>query len=192
MKFCTKCGTQCDDMANCCHKCGNRFADAAAPAAAVYVDPHDHTGEMDKSDIASNKVFAVVASLLPAMPFILFYVEQIKVLYGRSLDWLHVFLGNYGSPAYFVITTIMAIIAIALLGFISKDSKFAAFHTKQALKVVVLNLPIAFLSVVPFIGWPVASLLALFVAILSIIQFFSACAGKAKDVPCVGSAKFLG
>ena len=37
MKFCTKCGTQCDDAANCCHKCGNRFD--AAPAAAAAPAP---------------------------------------------------------------------------------------------------------------------------------------------------------
>lgn len=197
MKFCTKCGTQCEDTANCCHKCGNRFADAApaanaAPVAPVpYVDPHDHTGEMEKGDISSNKIFAVTASLLPAMPFLFFYLDQIKVLFSSHLDWLGAFLGNYGSPRNFVTVTITVIIALAVLLIISKDSKFAAFHIKQALKVSILNLPIAFLSVIPFIGWPVAFCAALFIAILAVIQFFNACGGKAKDLPLVGTAKFL-
>ena len=205
MKFCTKCGTQCDDAANCCHKCGNRFDAAPAPAVApapapqampagmrvAYVDPHDHTGEMDRNDVSSNKVFAVAASLLPAMPFILLYCEEVKLLYGRPLDWLQVFLGNYGNPLYFILSTILAIIALGVLSLVCKDSKFGTFHVKHALRVAVWNLPVAFISVIPFIGWPAATLLTLFSTILSIIQFFSACAGKAKDVPCLGCAKFL-
>ncbi len=65
MKFCTKCGTQCDDAANCCHQCGAPFAAAAAPVAPVpYVDPHDHTAEFDKQDISDNKVVAMLCYLM--------------------------------------------------------------------------------------------------------------------------------
>lgn len=73
MKFCTKCGTQCDDAANCCHSCGNRFAEAAAaaPAAVPYVDPTDHTAEFDKKDISDNKVVAMLCYLLSVFGLII-------------------------------------------------------------------------------------------------------------------------
>lgn len=64
MKFCTKCGAQCEDSANCCHICGTSFVqvNAAAPVAAV--DPHDHTAEFDPKDISENKVVAMLCYLL--------------------------------------------------------------------------------------------------------------------------------
>lgn len=77
MKFCTKCGTQCDDAANCCHSCGTRFAEAAAaapaaaPAAVPYVDPTDHTDEFDKKDISDNKVVAMLCYLLSVFGLII-------------------------------------------------------------------------------------------------------------------------
>ena len=72
MKFCTKCGTQCDDAANCCHSCGTRFANAAPAAAAVpYVDPSDHTAEFDKKDISDNKVVAMLCYLLSVFGLII-------------------------------------------------------------------------------------------------------------------------
>lgn len=61
MKFCTKCGTQCEDNANNCSNCGTSFS---APAAAPYVDPHDHTAEFDAKDISDNKVVAMLCYLM--------------------------------------------------------------------------------------------------------------------------------
>ena len=51
MKFCTKCGTQCEDNANVCQNCGTAFV--TAPVAAV--DPSDHTAEFDPKDISDYR-----------------------------------------------------------------------------------------------------------------------------------------
>ena len=62
MKFCSKCGTQCEDAANVCQACGTPFT---APAAPVYIaDPSDHTAEFDPKDISDNKVVAMLPYLL--------------------------------------------------------------------------------------------------------------------------------
>lgn len=60
MKFCSKCGTQCEDNANVCQNCGTAFV--AAPVAAV--DPSDHTAEFDPKDISDNKVIAMLPYLM--------------------------------------------------------------------------------------------------------------------------------
>lgn len=69
MKFCTKCGTQCDDSANNCASCGTPFASAAVAAPAV--DPNDHTAEFDPKDISDNKVVAMLPYLLPVFGLII-------------------------------------------------------------------------------------------------------------------------
>lgn len=68
MKFCTKCGTQCEDNANVCSNCGTAFA---APAAVAAIDPKDHTAEFDKKDISDNKVIAMLPYVLPVFGLII-------------------------------------------------------------------------------------------------------------------------
>ena len=58
MKFCSKCGTQCEDNAAVCSNCGEAFAGAAV------ADVTDHTAEFDAKDISDNKVIAMVIYLL--------------------------------------------------------------------------------------------------------------------------------
>lgn len=69
MKFCTKCGTQCEDNVNNCPSCGAAF-DAPIPATN-YADPTDHTGEFDPKDISDNKVVAMLPYLLGAIGLII-------------------------------------------------------------------------------------------------------------------------
>ncbi len=64
MKFCTKCGTQCEDIAKVCTNCGNPFNVAPAAAPVIVADPKDHTHEYDAKDISDNKVIAMLPYLL--------------------------------------------------------------------------------------------------------------------------------
>ena len=161
MKFCTKCGTQCDDMANCCHKCGAPFA-AAAPMGAQqaapmgapmvapmpYVDPHDHTAEFDPKDISENKVVAMLCYLL----------------------------GTIG-------------IIIACL--LSTDSKYVKFHVKACLKITVVEAILLFANIIPFLGWLFWGVCTIICAVVRIIAFFQICSGKAKDPAIIGNFGFL-
>lgn len=60
MKYCVKCGTQCDDQAVACPNCGNPFEVAAAKP----VDAKDHTADFDAKDISENKVVAMLPYLM--------------------------------------------------------------------------------------------------------------------------------
>ena len=55
MKFCTKCGTQCEDNAVACPNCGEKM---------VVSGVTDHTAEFNAKDISDNKVVAMLPYLL--------------------------------------------------------------------------------------------------------------------------------
>lgn len=83
-------------------------------------------------------------------------------------------------------------IIIALLA--SKESPYAAFHVRQALKLTICNVLIGICSavlfftlIVPFAG----AVCALIILVVRIICFFQVCAGKAKEAPIVSSFGFL-
>jgi len=65
MKYCSKCGAQCDDNATACPNCEAVFT---APAAA---DNNDHTAEFDPKDISDNKVVAMLPYLLGPLGLII-------------------------------------------------------------------------------------------------------------------------
>ena len=65
MKFCSKCGAQCEDNATVCPNCEAVFV---APAAA---DLTDHTAEFDPKDISDNKVIAMLPYLLGVVGLII-------------------------------------------------------------------------------------------------------------------------
>lgn len=69
MKFCSSCGTQCEDMANNCPKCGAPFG-APVYAAAPAADPYDHTAQFSAQDISENKCYAALCYLFGLMGII--------------------------------------------------------------------------------------------------------------------------
>lgn len=83
-------------------------------------------------------------------------------------------------------------IIIALLG--GRDSKFAAFHVRQALKIEVLSTLTAICTALLF--WTIIIGVAGFVCIVilfvvKIICFFQVCAGYAKEPPIVKGFTFF-
>lgn len=83
-------------------------------------------------------------------------------------------------------------IIIALLG--AHDSKYAAFHVRQALKFTVLEMLTGIIAIV--LCWtfvvPIAAALCILVLfVVRIICFFSICSGKAKEAPIIRSFGFL-
>lgn len=172
MKFCSKCGTQCEDFAAACPACGNAFSAAAAPApapapaqvpvqapvapapmpvaapVAPAYDPKDHTAEFDPKDISENKVVAMLPYLLGVSGLI-----------------------------------------IAIL--MANTSKYAAFHVRTALKFTVVETLLIFLMIVPFLGWFAYGVCTTISLVLRIIAFFQVCKGKAKDPAIIGSLGFL-
>ncbi len=80
-------------------------------------------------------------------------------------------------------------IIIALLA--ANQSPYAGFHVRQALKLTVLSILLAFLCIIPILGWIVAGIGYAIIFVLEIIAFFSICNGKAKELPIVRGFGFL-
>ena len=80
-------------------------------------------------------------------------------------------------------------IIIALLG--SRDSKYAGFHVRQALKIEITGILVLVLMIIPFIGWFVAPICELVLFVVKIICFFQVAGGKAREPPIISAFPFF-
>lgn len=83
-------------------------------------------------------------------------------------------------------------IIIALLA--AKESPYAGFHVRQALKLTIVNVLLSIISLV--LCWtlivPIAGgVCAVIILVVRIICFFQVCSGKAKEAAIVSSFGFL-
>ncbi len=117
MKFCTKCGAQCEDAANNCPSCGSAFAEGTAAAApsVVYVDSKDHTAEFDAKDISDNKVYAMICYLFGFMGIIAAAICAKESAYVKfHMTWSLRILIAMGLSAFLAIVPILGWIAAAV------------------------------------------------------------------------------
>ena len=90
---------------------------------------------------------------------------------------------------------VMAIIAyfgilVLIPLFAAKDSKFARFHTNQALILFITEIIAIIISKIPVIGF-LGTILSCLCSIFAIIGIVYAAQGKAKELPLIGKYKIL-
>lgn len=88
------------------------------------------------------------------------------------------------------------LVIVPLIG--ANKSKFARFHCNQglvlAISEIVVLVFIKILSRLPLIGWLIAivgDLVGLVCIIMALLGIVNAASGKAKELPIIGSFKFL-
>lgn len=101
MKFCSHCGTQCEDNAVVCPACNQPLN--AAPFA---LDPNDHTAEFNVKDISDNKVVAMLPYLLGIAGLI------IAILMSGSSDYIKFHVRT--ALKFTVVETLLGIVTIFL------------------------------------------------------------------------------
>ena len=89
---------------------------------------------------------------------------------------------------------LMGVLGLIIASLVGKDSKYVAFHIKQALKITVLGI-ILFLFGVVFV-WtfiiPMVVIVCLIILfVLRLIAFFQVCRGKAYEPSIVRDLNFL-
>lgn len=89
---------------------------------------------------------------------------------------------------------ILGIVGIVIALLAAPDSKYAAFHSRQALKLSITNTLLAFIMVL--LSWTIIVLIAgavcaVILWVVRIICFFQVCSGKAKEAPIIRSLGFL-
>jgi len=80
-------------------------------------------------------------------------------------------------------------IIIALLAV--DNSKYVAFHVKQALKLQVVAIISIVFNIIPLLGQIAYGVCAIIIFVLTIIGFFQVCGGKAKELPIIKGLGFL-
>ena len=80
-------------------------------------------------------------------------------------------------------------IIIALLAV--DNSKYVAFHVKQALKLQVVVIISIVFNIIPLLGQIAYGVCAIIIFVLTIIGFFQVCGGKAKELPIIKGLGFM-
>ena len=67
-----------------------------------------------------------------------------------------------------------------------KDSKFAQYHAKQGLVLLICEVVTYIVYVIPVIGWIVGFLASIFWLVLAIIGIVNVVKGETKELPVIG------
>lgn len=165
MKICPTCHSQLSDDAQFCTNCGTRMG--GAQAAPVNQMPQDRP----------YSPYAVPVAYDPYDHTAEFDAQDIS-----------------DNKVYCMLVYLMGIVGIVIALLACKDSKYAAFHVRQAIKFTVVSTlsaivmcVLAFTVIVPIVGavWLVV------LEVLQIICFFQICGGKAKEPAIIRNLTFL-
>lgn len=176
MAFCEKCGAQIPENGIFSAACGAPVAAQAQPTR-IPEQPAAQPQAPEQQPVYQQPVYPQQPVYDPADHTAEFDPEDISQ--NKVIAMAAYILGTVG-------------IIIALLA--APQSKYAAFHSRQALKLdivstllLIVSAVLAFTFIVPIAG-------AVCIAILFVVRiicFFQVCSGKAKDAAIIGKLPFL-
>lgn len=67
-----------------------------------------------------------------------------------------------------------------------QKSKFAKYHVKQGLVLLITNIILCIIAGIPFFGWIIAPLIYIIILVLMVLGIISALADKEKELPIIG------
>lgn len=98
------------------------------------------------------------------------------------------------NKVYALAAYLLGIPGIILALLAARDSKYASFHSRQALQleivkalVIIASALLCWTVIVPFAG----AVCCLVLMVIHLVCFVQVCGGKAKDAPLVSSLPFL-
>lgn len=184
MAFCTKCGAQVPDGTAFCTSCGAAIAPAAAPAPQA----------------APEQPAQAAAPAPIPQPQPQYQQQQFQQQYQQP-QYQAVDIKDHtaefdpkdisDNKVFAMCCYLLSVIGVIIALLASNESKFARFHVRQALKIQVCEVLSAFLCIIPILGWIAFGIIEVILFVVTIISFFNAAGGKAKDAPIVGSLGFL-
>ena len=98
------------------------------------------------------------------------------------------------NKVYAMLVYLMGTIGIIIALLAAQSSRFVAFHVRQALKIVAVNLLMLIASAVLFWTFIVpiaAGVMSVVFWVIKIICFFQICSGKAKEPAIIRSLGFM-
>ncbi len=170
--FCKKCGAEVPNGVGFCTKCGNPMGAVAAPNPAP------------QPQMAPNQQFQ-------GQQFQGQYYQPQPVIqpwdHTAEFDAADISDNKVVAMSCYILGFIGIIISLLA----AKDSKYAAFHARQGLKLSVCSALCGLMMFVPVLGWICGPIGALILFVVKIICFFGVCGGKAKEPAIIRSFGFL-
>lgn len=179
MANCPNCGAPIGEDAAFCTNCGTRVTPPEAPQAS-YVPPQDANIPPQGGNVPPQG---------PYTPPQYAYVPDPKD-HTAEFDPEDIAKNKVIAMAAYLLGTLGIIIALLA----APESKYATFHSRQALKFSIVDILLSIIMVV--LCWtlivPIAGAICILILlVIRIICFFQVCSGKAKDAPIIGSLPFL-
>ena len=186
MAFCQKCGSQLAEGGTFCAVCGTPVAQAAAPVQQP-AQPEQAPEAAPAQQPAAQQ--APVQQPVYQQPV---YQQPMQPAYNPA-DHTAEFAADDISKNK---VTAMAAYMLGIIGIVIAllAAPDASFHSRQALKLEIVNQLILLAMIVliwTFIVPIVGAIAMLAIMVIRVILFFQVCAGKAKDAPLIGSLPFL-
>lgn len=194
MAFCTKCGAQVSEEAAFCPQCGAAMKQAAETAPESQVTPEPAAQQMPPqpetwTQQTNEQNFQNTAQ----QGYQQYYqAPPVYASNDHTADYTaeDISKNKVTAMAAYLLGTMGIIISLLA----ASDSPYASFHSRQALKLEIITMLLAVISLV--LCWtilvPIAGVVCMVIIyVVKIICFFQVANGKAKDAPIVGSFPFL-
>lgn len=207
MKICPQCSTQVEDDGQFCPACGTLVPNAgtapapeaaAVPVAAAASAPAAGPAEKPMSAAAPQPQVSYAPPQAPygqPQPQSQPVYAQPVMPYDPADHTAEFDPKDIADNKLFALSSyILGFVGIVVALLAAKDSPFAMFHVRNALKLTVAESLIGILTL--FLFWtilvPIAgSVLFLILVVIEVICFVQACQGKAKDPAIIRSIGFL-
>lgn len=181
MKMCPKCNTVVDDAAAFCPVCGVPFAAAQPNAQQAQPQPRPQAQPQAQTPPQPQPVYAGAPQYVPVVD-----------IYDHTAEFDKKDISD--NKVYAILLYFAGVIGIiiALLG--AKDSPYASFHLRQAMKFLAVDVLLGIIGVLFF--WtliiPLAvAVMEVILLVIKIICFFQICNGKAKEPAIIRGLGFL-
>ncbi len=179
MAFCPNCGAQIEDNAVFCGNCG----------AALNVPEYNTAAPENQGSTEQPYTAPIPEYTAPSQAYYApTYVDPTD--HTAEFDPKDISDNKVIAMATYLLSTIGIIIALLA----AHESKYAAFHSRQALKLSLVSILLGIVSVL--LCWTVivpiaAGICYIVLFVIRIIGFFNVCSGKAKELPIIRSLGFL-
>lgn len=194
MAFCQKCGSQLAEGGTFCAVCGTPVAQQTAPAQPTPAQ-HEAAPAPEAAPVQQPAPAAQQAPVQPPVYQQPVYQQPVQPAYNPA-DHTAEFTPDDISKNKVVAMAayMLGVVGIIIALLAAPESPYASFHSRQALKLEIVNQLLLIVSLVlvwTFIVPIVGAIAMTVVFVVRVICFFQVCSGKAKDAALIGSLPFL-
>lgn len=206
MAFCGSCGREIKDSAKFCTACGAPTGGAPAKASDANAVNHSSNGgnpiphanpasnAVGTSPVAKQTQYSATQNGATVQGQVQTNTASITVDLGSDHTSLYSADDISRGKIFAIGAYLLGFMGIVIALLAARDSKYAMFHTRESMKIIIANLMLGLITLL--LIWtvivPIAALVCfLILGVVQIICIVRACQGKAKKAPIIGSFKIF-